>query len=74
MYASLHQQVAAKMSDIRSTTGAATQRQRRAFLFGFADRIGEMLAETRAAVEAAAVGSGPASNELVLRARRRTDR
>jgi len=70
MYASLHQQVAAKMSDIRSTTGAATQRQRRAFLFGFADRIGEMLAETRAAVEAAAVGSGPASNELVLRARR----
>ena len=33
------------MAEIRSTTGAATQRQRRAFLFGFADRIGELLAE-----------------------------
>ena len=70
MYASLHQQVAAQMSEIRSTTGAATQRQRRAFLFGFADRIGELLAETRATVEAAAAASGPNSNDIVLRARR----
>lgn len=70
MYASLHQQVAAQMSEIRSTTGAATQRQRRAFLFGFADRIGELLAETRATVEATAAASGPNANELVLRARR----
>jgi hypothetical protein len=68
MYASLHQQVASQMSEIRSTTGAATQRQRRAFLFGFADRIGELLAETRATVEASA--SGPNSNDLVLRVRR----
>ena len=37
MYASLHQQVASQMSEIRRSTGAATQRQRRAFLFGFAD-------------------------------------
>jgi hypothetical protein len=70
MYASLHQQVASQMSEIRSTTGAATQRQRRAFLFGFADRIGELLAETRATVEEAAAAWGPNSNELVLRERR----
>jgi len=70
MYASLHQQVAAQMAEIRSTTGAATQRQRRAFLFGFADRIGELLAETRATVEAAAAAPGSNTTELVLRERR----
>lgn len=70
MYVSLHQQVAGQMSDIRGPTGAATQRQRRAFLFGFADRIGELLVETRATVEHAAAASGSNTTELVLRARR----
>jgi hypothetical protein len=75
MYASLHQQVAQQMSEIRGSTGAATQRQRRAFLFGFADRIGELLAETRATVEQAASDSGSNTTELVLRQRReRVDR
>ncbi len=71
MYASLHQQAGAKMAEIRSATGAATQRQRRAFLFGFADRIGELLAETRAGVEASAARTdGNGSTALVLRERR----
>jgi hypothetical protein len=71
MYASLHQQVASQMSEIRRSTGAATQRHRRAFLFGFATRIGELLAEARATVErSAASTSGPSAAELVLRERR----
>jgi hypothetical protein len=52
MYTSLHQQVATQMAAIRKNTGASTQRHRRAFLFGFADRIGELLAETRSTIEA----------------------
>jgi len=71
MYSSLHQQVAAKMSELRGPTGASTQRQRRAFLFGFATRIGELLAETRATVEAAAArSSGNDTTAVVLRERR----
>jgi len=70
MYTSLHQQVAAQMAQIRSTTGAATQRQRRAFLFGFAYRLAELLAETRASVEAAAAATGEESTAIALRERR----
>ncbi len=51
MYASLHQQAASRMATIVRSTGAATQRHRRAFLFGFAERTGELMAETRATVE-----------------------
>ena len=71
MYASLHQQAASQMSEIRRSTGAATQRHRRAFLFGFATRIGELLAETRADVErSASAASGSNATELVLLERR----
>lgn len=70
MYASLHQQVAAQMSELRGPTGASTQRQRRAFLFGFSTRIGELLAETRATVESAAArSSGNDMAAVVLRER-----
>ncbi|WP_420450589.1 DUF2786 domain-containing protein [Ilumatobacter sp.] len=51
MYASLHAQVAGQMAEIKRSTGAATQRDRRAFLFGFADRIGELLRDARTTIE-----------------------
>jgi hypothetical protein len=72
MYHSLHQQAAAQMAAIRRPTGAATQRYRRSFLFGFASRVGELLDEARANAEssrrhpAGGVGGGV---DLVLRRR-----
>ena len=69
MYASLHAQAAAGMAAIRRQTGAATQRHRRAFLFGFANRIGELLADARADVERAEADHGTASTALALRER-----
>lgn len=73
MYSSLHQQASAQMSAIRRNTGAATQRFRRSFLFGFADRLGEILAEARRAAEQSVAASAPAtgasSTALVLRER-----
>ncbi|WP_040495480.1 DUF2786 domain-containing protein [Ilumatobacter nonamiensis] len=71
MYTSLHQQVAGKMAELRGPTGASTQRQRRAFLFGFATRVGELLAETRARVESGAARSdATGTTALVLRERK----
>jgi hypothetical protein len=72
LYASLHTQVAAQMAGLRRGTGAATQRERRSFLFGFADRIGEILEESRTRAEAAAQSSshGGAAMALVVRERR----
>lgn len=71
MYTSLHQQAATKMAEISQGTGAATQRHRRAFLFGFAERLGQLLAEERSAVEAEGpTDSGVAASlELALAAR-----
>jgi hypothetical protein len=70
MYQSLHQQAASQMTMIRRSTGAATQRFRRSFLFGFANRVGELLAEARSSVEASA-GSAQevASTALALQER-----
>lgn len=70
MYTSLHQQASSQMATIRRSTGAATQRFRRSFLFGFATRLGALLAETRSSVEAAA-GSAEhvAANALALQER-----
>lgn len=51
MYASLHAQAAAQMAATRRSTPAATQRFRRSFLFGFATRIGQLLADARHEVE-----------------------
>jgi Protein of unknown function (DUF2786) len=48
LYASLHVQASSQMANFRSRTPAATQRWRRSFLFGFATRVGEQLAEARA--------------------------
>jgi hypothetical protein len=47
LYESLHLQAAAQMAAVRRATPAATQRWRRAFLFGFASRIADMLESVR---------------------------
>lgn len=43
LYASLHSQAASRMAGEHRSTGAATQRWRRSFLFGFAHQVGTML-------------------------------
>ena len=45
LFHSLHQQMAVMAARQRRATAAATQRFRRAFMFGFAERVGEMLRE-----------------------------
>jgi len=52
MYTSLHAQAAAQMSLERRATPAATQRHRRSFLFGYADRVAKSFDEVRAAAQA----------------------
>lgn len=72
MYRSLHQQAATQMSEIHRPTGAATQRYRRSFLFGFASRVGELLAEARRDAESTITDvsdEGGRSAALVLRER-----
>ncbi len=71
LYHSLHAQAASRMAAVRRSTPAATQRWRRAFLFGYAARIGDLLAETRRRVERdAAATAGRALPELPDRAGR----
>ena len=47
LYTSLHAQAASQMANVRMRTPAATQRWRRSFLFGFANRVAEQLAAAR---------------------------
>jgi len=70
MYHSLHGQAAAAMAERRRSTGSATQRYRRSFLFGYADRIGELLAETRRTVEQMTPAVEQSEVALALRERR----
>jgi len=51
IYESLHLQATSRMAAERRATPAATQQWRRAFLFGYADRAGELLRETRRRIE-----------------------
>jgi len=69
MYHSLHQQAAGHVTTVRRGTAAATQRFRRSFLFGFADRVGEILAEARTATEANAPAASAHATSAALRAR-----
>lgn len=75
MYQSLHAQMAAQMANERRSTAAATQRFRRSFMFGFADRVGRLLSETRRVVEqdAPAAPSGTSSPAVLDRSRRIDD-
>ena len=47
MYTSLHAQAAARMAMERRATAAATQRHRRSFLFGYADRVAKSFDDAR---------------------------
>lgn len=60
LYHSLHQQAAAQMAGISRGTGPATQRFRRSFLMGFANRIGDLLDSTE---REAGRGRSPAAVE-----------
>jgi Protein of unknown function (DUF2786) len=70
MYHSLHTQAAARMASERRATPAATQRHRRSFLFGYADRMAVLLADTRRDAEAAvvesAIDSRAATNQVAI--------
>lgn len=52
MYTSLHVQAALRMSGERRATSAATQRYRRSFLFGYADRVAKSLDDVRRVAQA----------------------
>lgn len=65
LYGSLHAQAAKQMASLKRRTGAATQRERRAFLFGFADRIGEMLQESSRVARVETERSGHGSTVAV---------
>lgn len=69
LYHSLHQQAARQMARSRRATAAATQRHRRSFLFGYANRIGEILAEAGEAARRTADGPERESVELAVRER-----
>jgi hypothetical protein len=58
MYTSLHAQAAAQMSVERRATAAATQRHRRAFLFGYADRVAKSFDDARRIARAGAPEHG----------------
>jgi hypothetical protein len=53
LYTSLHAQASAQMAAERRSTPAATQRHRRSFLFGYADRVAASFDAARVAAEAA---------------------
>jgi hypothetical protein len=71
LFHSLHAQAASQMADQRRATAAATQRFRRSFLFGFADRLDEVLADVRRSVEPEI---GPAEGSTALALRERVER
>lgn len=58
LYSSLHSQAASRMATEHRSTGAATQRWRRSFLFGFAHQVGAMLARSQEQAERAASDGG----------------
>jgi hypothetical protein len=71
MYHSLHAQACTQMSSQRRGTAAATQRYRRSFLFGYANRLAELLAESHRAAEHASTTSSHDDLTPALVARRR---
>lgn len=68
LYESLHLQAASRMAVVRRSTPAATTRWRRAFLFGFASRIGDVLADARRHAEHDVVATGSPLPDLPARA------
>lgn len=74
LYHSLHQQASAQMARVKKGTGAATQRHRRSFLLGFANRVGELLQEAAESAVKEAASSGRRSDEVAVALRERAER
>ena len=70
LYASLHAQASSRMAGEQRRTGAATQRWRRSFLFGYAAEVGRMLTATRAEATRRVESDGTTLPVLVERERR----
>lgn len=73
LFDSLHRQAASQMARGRGRTPASTQRWRRAFLFGFGERVGELLRVARRDAETTAAPGyrgGAAGMAVALQARR----
>lgn len=64
LHTSLHSQAASRMAAERRATGAATQRWRRSFLFGYAHQVARMLESTAADADRAAGTGGRAVDVL----------
>jgi len=69
LYHSLHQQAASQMAGISRGTGPATQRFRRSFLMGFANRIGDLLDSTDRAARRGRTPAAVESTAIALRER-----
>ena len=67
LYESLHLQAAGQLAGVRRSTPAATQRWRRAFLFGFASRVAELLTATRRDAERTVQATGSRLPDLPAR-------
>ena len=65
MYQSLHTQAAGQMAQLRRSTPGATQKFRRSFLFGFADRLDRVLADVRRSVQTASDHDAAATGAAV---------
>lgn len=78
LFDSLHTQAAGRMAAGTRRTAAATQRWRRAFLFGYAQRVGELLRAAHAEAESAAVApfdaDGVTAEHLAVELRERRAR
>jgi hypothetical protein len=72
MYGSLHTQAASRMATIRRGSAAETRRYRRSFMFGFAERIRQLLQETVDRAERDADRSAPGGS-VGLALRHRSD-
>ena len=68
LFESVHLQAASQMAAVRRATPAATQRWRRAFLFGFAARVGQLLTDARREAESGARSTGANLPDLPARA------
>lgn len=69
LYHSLHQQAATQMAGVSRGTGASTQRFRRSFLMGFANRIGTVLDDGQRDALRYRTASVTESTSLALRER-----
>jgi hypothetical protein len=70
LYNSLHQQAASQMAGERRGTAAATQRFRRSFLFGFAEKISQTLKDSQAvAASSVSVVDASGSHSLAVLSR-----